>query len=117
MMINRYGAIETDISYVVGNATRLPGGEIIKCRLNPESVGWDPKATAKNLLDARWVYYFDEFDLKDALDLFDKSKRDDFAPPDDGDTETGYVPNPEGGFYDRIRSRMRLSGYRRTASG
>ena len=38
------------------------------------SVGWDPKATAKNLLDARWVYYFDEFDLKDALDLFDKSK-------------------------------------------
>lgn len=103
MMINGYGAIETDISYVVGNATRLPGGEIIKCRLNPESVGWDPKATAKNLLDARWVYYFDEFDLKDALDLFDKSKRDDFAPPDDGDTETGYVPNPEGGFYDRIR--------------
>jgi hypothetical protein len=103
MMINGYGAIETDISYIVGNATRLPGGEIIKCRLNPESVGWDPKATAKNLLDARWVYYFDEFDLKDALDLFDKSKRDDFALPDDGDTETGYVPNPEGGFYDRIR--------------
>ena len=47
---------------------------------------------------------------QDALDLFDKSKRDDFAPPDDGDTETGYVPNPEGGFYDRIREQDAVGG-------
>jgi len=34
MMICGYGAIETDLSYLVGNATTLPNGEIIKVKLD-----------------------------------------------------------------------------------
>lgn len=104
MMINGYGAIETDISYVAGNATRDPNGEIIKVRLDPMNVGWDASAKARNILDKRWVYYFDDFDLKDALDLFDKSKPEDFAQAENEDSDGGYQYNPYGGVYDKIKA-------------
>lgn len=106
MMINGYGAIETDLSYIVGNATTMPGGEVIKHRLDPLRVGWDPNAKAKNLADKRWVYYFEDFDLQEALDLFQGSKKDDFATVSDEDLDSnkGYVYNPWGGLYDQIKA-------------
>jgi len=105
MMINGYGAIETDLSYVVGNATTDPNGEIIKVRLDPRRVGWDATAKDRNLLSARWVYYWEDFDLKEALDLFQGSKQEDFEEV--GDTQpndAGYIYNPWGGLYDKIKA-------------
>lgn len=105
MLINGYGAVETDLSYIVGNATSAPNGEIIKARLDPMRVGWDPRAKGKNLLDARWVWYYDDYDLSDALDLFDNSKEGDFQQVgDDEGTDRGYVYNPYGGVYDKIKA-------------
>ena len=41
MVVNGYGAIETDLSYIVGNATTDPNGQIIKVRLDPMRTYWD----------------------------------------------------------------------------
>lgn len=101
MLINGYGAVETDISYIVGNATTDPNGEVLNFRLEADKVGWDPSAVAKNFLDARWVYYFKEFDLKDAVELFDANESD-FGDADP-ENETGYQYNPYGGVYDKIK--------------
>jgi hypothetical protein len=104
MMTCGYGAIETDLSYIMGNATTDPNGEIVKLKIDPMRVGWDPNARAKNLLDARWVYYFEDFDLKEALDLFQGSKESDFELVAESETgDTGYVFNPWGGLYDKIK--------------
>lgn len=103
MMICGYGAVDTDLSYIVGNATTDPNGEILKVRLAPDRVGWDPTARKKNLLDARWVYYFDDYDLKDALELFQGSTEEDFQMVSGEDNDTGYVYNPWGGLYDKIK--------------
>lgn len=104
MMICGYGAIDADLSYVVGNATTDPNGEIIKKKLDPMRVGWDPAAKGKNLLDARWAYYWEDFDLQEALDLFQGSKASDFEQTSDSmPTDTGYVYNPWGGLYDKIK--------------
>lgn len=104
MMINGYGATETDLSYIVGNASTNPNGDILKVRLDPLKVGWDPNARGKNLLDARWAYYFEDYDLKEALTLFQGSTEDDFQQVSDTEyNDTGYVYNPYGGLYDRIK--------------
>lgn len=104
MMINGYGAIDTDLSYVVGNSTTDPNGEIVKMRLDPLCVGWDPMAKGKNLLDARWAYYWQDYDLQEALDLFQGSKEEDFEKVSDSDpSDTGYTYNPWGGLYDKIK--------------
>jgi hypothetical protein len=104
MIICGYGAVETDLSYIIGNATTSPGGEIIKVRKEPDKIGWDPSARAKNLLDAGWVYYYDDYKLSDALDLFQGSTADDFQKVDsEEDNEPDYTYNPYGGLYDRIR--------------
>lgn len=104
MMICGYGATETDLSYLVGNSTTDPNGEIIKVRLDPKKVGWDPTASDKNLRHARWAYYFDDYDLKDALELFQGSTEEDFQSVDNvAADERGYVWNPWGGLYDKIK--------------
>lgn len=104
MMINGYGAIETDLSYIIGNAASNPNGDILKNKLDPLKVGWDPNARGKNLLDKRWVYYFEDYDLKEALTLFQDSVEDDFQQVSDTESnDTGYVYNPYGGLYDRIK--------------
>lgn len=104
MMVCGYGAIETDLSYLVGNATTLPNGEIIKVRLDPRTVYWDAAATDKNLIKSRWVGYYDDYDLKDALELFQDSVEDDFEKVAAAEeTDTGYVWNPYGGLYDKIK--------------
>lgn len=104
MMINGYGAIETDLSYIIGNSTTNPNGEIIKLKLDPMTVGWDASCKNKNLIGARWVYYYQEYDLKDALELFQDSNPDDFAPAVDDEKSGGYTYNPYGGLYDRIKA-------------
>lgn len=104
MLINGYGAIETDLSYIMGNSTNDPNGEIIKVKLDPMRMGWDPGAKERNLTDARWVYYFDDYELNDALNLFQGSVKEDFESVDAEDAaDMGYVYNPWGGLYDKIK--------------
>lgn len=105
MLVCGYGATETDLSYIIGNATNAPGGEVLKMKLDTECVGWDPKARARNLLDGRWAFYHDDFDLKDALSLFDDSTPEDFEQVDGDDYghDNGYRFNPWGGKYNQIK--------------
>jgi hypothetical protein len=99
-----YGAIETDLSYIVGNSTKDPNGSIVKMKLDPMKIGWDPAARGKNLLDAKWAYYYEDFELQDALELFQGSSADDFEQVSDTDSgDAGYVYNPWGGLYDKIK--------------
>lgn len=105
MMINGYGAVETDLSYIIGNATTDPNGEILKMNIDALCVGWDPKSKSKNMGNGRWAYYFEDFELGDALDLFQDSQETDFQKvSDDGNDDTGYVYNPWGGLYDKIKA-------------
>ena len=105
MVVNGYGAIETDLSYIIGNATTDPNGQIIKVRLDPMRVYWDSNAHSANVMDARYCGYYNDYELKDALSLFQGSKEDDFEPVSDTevDDKAGYVYNPWGGLYDKIK--------------
>ncbi len=104
MVVCGYGGTETDLSYLVGGSTTTPGGEIIKMHLDTSRMGWDPNAKQANLLDAKWAYYFQDYELKDALDLFQGSSEEDFerVGADDSDDQ-GYIFNPYGGLYDKIK--------------
>lgn len=104
MMVAGYGAIDTDLSYVIGNATKMPNGEIIKEKLDSTCVYWDPSAKGKNLLDSRWCGYWKDHELQDALNLFQGSEQQDFEEVSDEDpSDTGYTFNPYGGIYDKIK--------------
>lgn len=104
MMVAGYGAIDTDLSYVIGNATTMPNGEIIKEKLDATCVYWDPSAKNGNLLDSRWAGYWKDYELKDALELFQGSEQEDFEQvAEDEPSDTGYVFNPYGGIYDKIK--------------
>jgi len=99
MLTCGYGAIETAMSYGDGYVTTDPNGEIIKGRLDPLCVGWDPSARHANLLDARWVWYKKEYDRQEAIDLLDADE-DDF---EDGRPEQGPKRyNPDGGPYTAV---------------
>lgn len=102
VLICGYGAIETDLSYIVGHSTTNPYGEIIKLKLDADQVGWDPTAKGMNMLDARWVYYHQDHNLKDALDLFQSSNEEDFEQAE-GDEGGNYEYNPYGGVYNKIK--------------
>lgn len=104
MMVDGYGAIDTDLSYIIGNATKMPNGEIIKEKLDPTCVYWDPSAKGINLTDARWAGYWKDYELRDALELFEGSEQSDFEEVSDEDpSDTGYIFNPYGGIYDKIK--------------
>ena len=105
LIVNGYGAIDTDLSYIVGRSTNDPNGEIIKMRLDPMRVYWDSTARSPNVTDARYCGYFQDYKLTDALDLFQDSEEKDFEPVSDSDVEdkAGYVYNPWGGLYDKIK--------------
>lgn len=104
MMVAGYGATDTDVSYVIGNATTMPNGEIIKEKLDATCVYWDPSSKKQNLRDARWAGYFKDYELKDALELFQGSVESDFEQTsDDEPGDGGYVFNPYGGIYDKIK--------------
>ena len=102
MLVNGYGATETDISYIYGNYTTDPNGEIIKVRLDPTCVGWSPTSRQKNVIDSPYVWYYKDMDLKDAVDLMEEDAED-FERVGDDDSDTGYRFNPYGGVYDKIK--------------
>lgn len=105
MLICGYGAIETDMTYGVGESTTDPNGQIVMGRLDPLQVGWDPYAREPNLMDARWVFYQRDYALEDALDLFSDSDEDDFENSTDHDMgeEAGYRWFARGGRYNKIK--------------
>lgn len=102
MLINGYGAVDTDISYIMGQSTTCPNGEILMSRLDPTTTFWDAVAKRKNLSDARWVGYWQDYDISDALALFPGSDKAEFgaAVPNDNDEE--YFYDPYGGRYDKV---------------
>lgn len=105
LVVNGYGAIDTDLSYIIGKSTSDPNGEILKMRIDPMRIYWDSTARAPNLTDARYCGYFQDYKLQDALDLFQGSDEEDFESVSDSDVEdkAGYVYNPWGGLYDKIK--------------
>lgn len=104
MMVNGYGAIDTDLSYIVGNSTVMPHGEILARKIDPLCVYWDISAKGPNLLDAQWVGYWQDYDLKDALSLFEGSKEEDFEITSEEEPgNLGYIFNPYGGIYSKIK--------------
>lgn len=105
MFINGYGAIETALTYTAGRSTTDPNGQIIMGRLDPLRVGWDPYAVAPNLMDARWVFYEQDYALDQAVDLFDASE-DDFetAASDEGmGDDSDYRWYQQGGRLNKIK--------------
>lgn len=106
MLVNGYAGADTDLSYIIGNATTDPNGEIVQVKIDCSRLYWDTAARMKNMLDARWAGYSEDYYLKDALSLFEGSKEEDFEPISDAindDDKTGYEYNPWGGLYDKIR--------------
>ena len=104
MLVGGYGAVDTDLSYDIGNATTMPNGEILKKHLDSSCAYWDPSAKSINVLDAKWAGYFEDYDLKEALSLFQGSKAEDFEQVSDEEpSNTGYIFNPYGGIYDKIK--------------
>ena len=104
MLVAGYGATDLDLSYIAGNASTDPNGDILKGNVDPECVYWDPAARDKNLMDRRWDGYSKEFSLTEALSLFEGSTEDDFEEVDLSSKDTGYTYNPYGGRYDKIKA-------------
>lgn len=102
MLICGYGAVDTDMSYIQGNATTCPNGEILMNRLDPRTVFFDPVAKRKNLNDRRWCGYWQDYDLQDALALFDGSTQEEFGDATPQDNEENYYYDPYGGVYDKV---------------
>lgn len=103
MLINGYGATDTDLSYFLGKSTTDPNGEIVKARIDPMAIGWDLKAKGRNLLDARYAYYWQDYGLQEAIKLFQDADAADFAAPESDESDEGYTYNPYGGVYDKIK--------------
>lgn len=88
MLVCGYGAIETALSYTMGQATGTPNGSIVMGRIDPLSVMWDPSARAPNVIDARWIMYSKDYALEEARELFDVKEDDDGKFEGTGDAET-----------------------------
>lgn len=104
LLINGYGATETELTYGDGYATTEPNGEVVCGRLDPLCVKWDPHAKASNLLDARFTYTWKDYALSDAIDLFQDAEEEEFedvTTDDEGD----YKYNPRGGAYSAWKER------------
>ena len=106
MLICGYGWVETAMTYTNGESTTNPNGQILKGRLDPLEVGWDPFAKAANLTDRRWDFCEKIYDLNDAIDLFQDSKSDDFEAATDDELKDGegaYKFYARGGRYNKIK--------------
>lgn len=104
MLVGGYGAVETAMTYGLGQATTDPNGQILMGRVDPLTVFWDPYARETNLLDSRWCGYKKDYALDDAMELFDDHWEDHFeqADADFGEVE-GYRFYERGGRYNKIR--------------
>ena len=102
MLVCGVGAIETNLVYGDGYATRNPNGEIEMMVLDPLSVGWDPTARMPNLIDSRFVFFKRSYRLQEALDLFDSSAEDDFESG--AAVNTGpELPGTGGGMFSNLK--------------
>lgn len=102
MLICGYGAVETNLTYGQGYASRNPNGEVLMGRLDPRNVGWDPLARAQNLIDSQWVFYKKIYSLEEALELFDDAEAQDFEQ--DKELDAGNrIYYKRGGRYDKIQ--------------
>lgn len=102
MLVCGYGAVETDISYIIGNATSCPNGEILMQRLDPRNTFWDAVAKRTNLSDARFVGYWQDYNIEDALALFPDSKESEFGDAVENDDTENYYYDPYGGRFDKV---------------
>jgi hypothetical protein len=101
-----YGCVETAMTYTDGQATTNPNGQILKGRIDPLEVGWDPFAKAANLTDRRWDFAEKIYDLNDAIDLFQDARADDFESATDDELKDGegaYKFYARGGRYNKIK--------------
>lgn len=104
LLICGISAVETAMTYGEGFATTDPNGEIIMDALDIEKVGWDPYARASNVLDSRWVFYPKEYDIEEAVTLFQDADKDDFElSGDDEDNGGDYQWYARGGRYNKIK--------------
>lgn len=101
LIIGGVGVTDTAITLKDGSASRDPNGEILEERVDPKEVGWDPAAVHPNLLDARWVYRVKDYDLDEAMELFNADEED-FEVVDDEERIDNYHYNPYGGIQDKI---------------
>jgi hypothetical protein len=102
MLICGYGAVETDISYIEGNASTTPNGEILMQRLDPMTTFWDATAKRKNMEGSRWRGYWQDYDIDDALALFPNSDKAEFGAANPNDDSEQYYYDPYGGRYDKV---------------
>ncbi len=104
LLICGYGATETALTYGVGMSTTDPNGQLQIGRLDPLKVGWDPFSAQPNMLDARWAFYEDIYNLDDAMDLYN-AYQEDFEPADGlgNDKDSGFQFMPNGGRYDKVK--------------
>lgn len=105
MLINGYGAVETAMTYSDGYASTDPNGQIIMGRLDPLMICWDSFAKATNLTDARRLFYQRDYEIEEAMDLFDDKDPEHYAStPNDGmDDDDSYTYYPRGGRYTKIK--------------
>lgn len=101
LVIGGLGVTDTCITTKEGDPTRDPNGEILIERVNPIHCGWDPGAIHPNILDSRWVYRAKDYDVEEAVELFDTDE-DQFETADEGDGVNNYEFNPYGGIQDKI---------------
>lgn len=99
MVIGGVGVTDTAVTLKAGTPTRDPNGEVVVERVNPLHVGWDPLAIHPNLLDSRFVYRAKDYDVDEALDLFDADEEDFEVQEDEPEN---YEFNPYGGITDKI---------------
>lgn len=100
LAIGGVGVVDTAISSKDGTPSRLPGGEIIKERVDPLQCGWDPLDESPNLIYSKWAWRAKDYDLPEALELFDADE-DDFEYTNTSDDINNYKRIPNGGIQDK----------------
>lgn len=109
MLIRGIGAVDTDITYGDGLSARNPNGEIEWMALDVMNVGWNPSARKPNLLDSNFVYYYLDYERRDAEELWE-DREDDFQLADTSDSALGQpIPGTGAGFYSELRERLESS--------
>ena len=101
LLIGGIGVTDTAITLNGGDPSRDPNGEIIEERVNPRQVGWDGTARYPNVLDSRWVWRWKDYDVQEAMDLFN-AEEEDFETADEAGFIEDYEYNPYGGIQDKI---------------
>lgn len=101
MLIYGIGAVETNLVYGDGYASRNPNGEIEMMRLDPMNMWWDAASRQPNLIDARYVAFERDYHVDEAKQLF-AAGEDDFDEKEG--SQTGEpIYGSGGGFYSDLK--------------